>query len=77
MLDVTTSCRLRDLYEEYSPLYKDETSTYREIAFNEMLECLGMILKEYEHECDEMAKWYEEQERKMVMERQRISGELA
>jgi hypothetical protein len=77
MLDETNACRLRELLNEYNPLYKDETSTYRERAFNEILECIGMILKEYENECDEMAKWYEEQERKIAIEKQRIAGEIA
>ena len=77
MLDETNACRLRELLNEYNPLYKDETSTYRERAFNEILECIGMILKEYENECDEMAKWYGEQERKIAIEKQRIAGEIA
>ena len=77
MLDETNACRLRELLNEYNPLYKDETSTYRERAFNEILECIGMILKEYENECDGMAKWYEEQERKIAIEKQRIAGEIA
>ncbi len=77
MLDATNACRLRELLNEYNPLYKDETSTYRERAFNEMLESLGMILKEYENECDEMAQLYAYQEAKSVVESQRIHGELA
>ena len=64
MLDISTNNRLEELYEKYSPLYQEQPSSTREAAFNHVLECIGMILKEYENDCEEMVKWYEEQERR-------------
>lgn len=56
---------LKTKYNEYIPLYTDEPTIYLRMALNDLLEGIGMILKEYEYECDEMAKLYEEQEKKM------------
>jgi len=77
MLDGQEYEFLKTKYDEYLPIHTDESSNYLQQAFNDLLESVGMILKEYENECDEMDKWYEEQERKMAIEKQRIAGELA
>lgn len=77
MLDGQEYEFLKTKYDEYLPIHTDESTTYLQQAFNDLLESVGMILKEYENECDEMDKWYEEQERKMAIEKQRIAGELA
>ena len=76
MLDGQEYEFLKTKYDEYLPIHTDESTTYLQQAFNDLLESVGMVLKKYKDECKAMEKWYEEQKRKMVMERQRIAVEI-
>lgn len=57
MLDSQDYEILKAKYQEYFPLYIDESVNYRVNAFNDVLETLGMVLKKHDDEVEVMEKF--------------------
>jgi len=71
MLDGSEYEVLNSDYEKFKHLYFNSRGNHKE-AFETLFESVGMILKRYETEVQAMEEWYEQQEAKMELERQRI-----
>jgi pantothenate kinase-related protein Tda10 len=73
MIDFEKYNQVKAMRMKFRALYHGQATatTYRN-AFKELLGGLDVLLMQYEDEIAEMEQWYEEQEKKMKREQERI-----